>query len=276
MVYDLDRILLPLEGFPAEIEALNVALYLAECSGAILVLYHSRRGNKDTEGNFERHRLRASEKSEFMGTRLEVQIDESDPVTGIVERGEEHDLIVMGGRRKLREKIFGSVSSSVIRQIPNPSLVVTAPISTFDHQERPLRRLLVPLEDVEEDLAAIKLAASLTSSATIQDFELTALHVVTLPLATPITAEAEDSERERSFLKEVGMMAQHVGRPIVPRVVVGRSVGRSVVSFAEEDGSDIILLGDRRKPGPFTRLIGTHALYISRNAPCPVVLIYRP
>lgn len=274
--YDLDRILLPLEGFPSEIGALNVALYLAECSGALLELFHIVEQPSEKERNFDRLKEMAIEKAKSMKTKLEVEIGHGDAVEGILAKAEDHDLIVVGGRRRLRENIFGSVSSGVIRRTPKPVVVVTSPIAGWEDEEKPIRKLLVPLGDIEEDLAAVKLAAVLTSSAARKDFQLLALHVVTLPITTPISAYGEDAEEERRFLREVGELTKRISRPITPRVVVGRSVGRSVVSFAEEHDSDIILLGERKKPGPFTRLLGTEALYISRNAPCPVVLIYKP
>ncbi|MFQ5951572.1 MAG: universal stress protein [Candidatus Geothermarchaeales archaeon] len=274
--YDLDRILLPLEGFPGEIEALNVALYLAECSGALLKLFHILKQPAEKERSFDRLREMAIGKARSMETKLEVEIGQGDAVEGILTRAQDHDLIVVGGRRKLRENIFGSVSSGVIRHTPKPVVVVTSPIAGWEDEEKPIRKLLIPLGDMEEDVAAVKLAAALTSSATMKDFQLLALHVVTLPITTPISAYSEDVEEERRFLKEVGELTKQIARPITPRVVVGRSVGRSVVGFAEEHGSDIILLGERKKPGPFTRLLGTEALYISRNAPCPVVLVYKP
>ncbi|NIM46162.1 MAG: universal stress protein [Nitrososphaeria archaeon] len=275
--YDMDRIILPLEGFPAEIEALEVALYLAECSRAVVKLFHTEEHDERKEQIFESLRDLAVEKAGRMRVRVEEEVCEDNPVDAILTRAEDHDLIIMGGKRRFREEIFGSVSSNVIRRAQRPVVIVTAPVDEWKIREEPIRRLLIPLRNVVEDRAAVKLAATLTSSATVRDFEMAALHVLTLPQTTPISAYSENmKEDERQFFKEVGELTRLIARPITPNVIVGRNVGRSIVSFAEEHRSDIIILGEREKPGPFTRLLGTEALYVRRNAPCSVVLIYRP
>ncbi len=274
--YGLDRILLPLEGFPAEVEALDVALYLAECSQADVRLFHITESVERKEQIFQRLRDLSTEKAGWMKVRLEVEVGEGNPVDEILDGAEGHDLIVMGGKRKLREEFFGSVSSGVIRRAPRPVVVVTSPTTEWGVRKEPLKRLLVPLRDIVEDRAPVKLAAALTSSAAIKDFEMAALHVLTLPQTAPISAYSKHMwEEERRFLKEVGELTRRIARPITPSVMVGRSVGRSIVGFAEEHRSDIIILGEREKPGPFRRLLGTEALYVSRNAPCSVVLIYK-
>ncbi len=274
--YDLDRILLTLEGFPAEIEALYVALYLAECSQAHVRLFHVTENVERKEQVFRGLSGLAAEKAEWMKVRLEIEVGEGNPVDLILAEAEAHDLVVMGGKRKLREEFFGSVSSGVIRRAPRPVVVVTSPIAELGVKKEPLKKILVSLRNIVEDRAAVKLAAALTSSAAIKDFEVVALHVLTLPQTTPISAYSKDMrEEERRFLKEVGELTKSIARPMTPRVVVGRSVGRSIVGFAEENRSDIIILGEREKPGPFRRLLGTEALHVSRNAPCGVVLIYK-
>jgi len=274
----LDRILVPLEGFPAELEPLHIALYIAECSKSVVSLLHIREDYRRDEV-FDRLSKMAEEKAGEMGVELRVDIFEGgDPADIIVERAEEVDLMVMGGKRRVREELFGSVSSRVIRRAKIPILVATSPIESLREEVKPIKRILTPLRSIEEDVAAVKLAANLTSSASVKDFELLALHVFTLPSTAPISAWDDESMRdeERRFLRDVGELTKKIARPIIPYVIVGRDVGRSIVDFAEKHRVDLIILGEREKPGPFTRLLGTHSLYISRNAPCGVVLIYRP
>lgn len=275
----LDRILMSLEGFPGEFEALRLALYVAECSNAVVHVLHVAEDADGKEAIFRELVERASAKASTMRVKLEVEaIRGGDAAKLILDREEPYDLIVIGGKRRLREELFGSVSSSIIRWSKKPVIAVTSPLTRLEDFEKPLRKILVSIRNLDEDRAAMKLAAMLTSSATPKDFTITALHVVTLHPSTPISATDDEAvrEEERAFLKEVGELSRHIARPISPQVLVGRSIERSIVKFGERYGFDLIILGERDKPGPLKRIIGAKALYVARKAPCAVAIIYRP
>lgn len=276
--FGLDNVLLPLEGFAAEVEAAEVALYLAECSGGCVNLLHVKRPDIDVEETYNKLRKWIMAKARTLGVAVKARetIDES-PADAILERAEAYDLVVMGGRRRLREEIFGGISSKVVRTVSRPVIVITSPITKLEEKMRPLKRILLPLRVGMEDLAAVKLAAALTSSATTRDFVIVALHVVTLPLATPTQALDDESlkQEEKDFLREVGELSRLTARPIEPQVVVGRDAGKSIVSYAHKHSFDLVVLGEREKPGPLGVLLGTKALYVSRNSPCSVALVYK-
>ncbi len=277
----LDRILLPLEGFPAEIEALMTALYMAECSDAIVRILHVAEEKDGREFTFNRLKLVASEKASSMNVKLEIEEFPGDAAAKIILTKEEPcDLIVIGGKRRLREQLFGSISSTVIRKSKKTVVAVTSPIADWEGIEvaHTLQKILVPIRNLEENMAAMKLAAILTSSATTRDFMITALHVVTLPTSTPISALDDEAIKgeERSFLREVGLLSRHIARPITPHALVGRHAERSIIKFGEKYRFDLIILGERSKPGPFTRLLGAKALHVARKAPCAVAIIYKP
>lgn len=273
-----DNILLPLEGFAAEVKAAEVALYLAECSGGHVKVLHVKRPAVGVEEAYDELREWSIAKARELSVMVEVEeiVDEA-PADAILERANAYDLVVMGGRRRLREEVFGGVSSKVVRGAPRPVMVVTSPIANLEEKIRPLKRILLPLRVGMEDLGAVKLAVALTSSATTRDFVIVALHVVTLPPATPALALDDESleEEEKGFLREVGELSRLAARPIEPQVVVGRDAGRSIVSFARDHDFDLVVLGERDKPGPLGILLGTKALYVSRNSPCSVALVYK-
>lgn len=275
----LDRILLPLEGFPGELEALRLALYIAECSNAVVHVLHVAEDAGGKEVIFRRLVERASAKASAMNVKFEVEaLCGGDAAKLILDREEPYDLVVIGGKRRLREELFGSVSSSIIRRSRKPVIAVTSHSTRLEEFDRPLRKILVSIRNVEEDRAAMKLAAMLTSSATPKDFIVTALHVITLHPSAPISATDDEAvrEEEKRFLGEVGELSRHIARPVSPQVLVGRSIERSIVKFGERYGFDLIILGERDKPGPLKRIIGAKALYVARKAPCAVAIIYRP
>jgi len=274
----LDSILLPLEGFPAEVEAAEVALYLAECSGGQVTLFHVKRPVASVEEMYNKLREWSMAKAKMLGVTVEaVETVDEAPAEAILERANKHDMVVMGGRRRLHERVFGGISSKVVRGASRPVTVITSPIKKLEERTRPLKKILLPLGVGMEDLPAVKLAAALTSSASTKDFVIVALRVVTLPQATPTQAFDDESLKQqgKDFLREVGELSRLVARPIEPRVVVGRDAGRAIVSYAREHSFDLIVLGERDKPGPLAVLLGTKALYVLRNSPCSVALMYK-
>lgn len=276
--FGLDSILLPLEGFAAEIRAAEVALYLAEVSGGCVKLFHVKRPAVSAEEMYNELRQWSVAKARMLGVTMEAEETVGEaPADAILERAGGYDLVVMGGRRKLREEVFGGVSSKVICSASTPVIMITSPITELDEGMRPLKRILLPLRVGTEDLGAVKLAAALTSSATTRDFVIVALHVVTLPLATPTQALDDQilEREEKDFLREVGELSRLTTLPIEPRVVVGRDAGKSIVSYAREHRFDLVILGEREKPGALGVLLGTKALHVSRNSPCSVALVYK-
>ena len=56
-------------------------------------------------------------------------------------------------------------------------------------------------------------------------------------------------------------------------VISGRKFGEDLVQFAEQNKTDEIVIGIRRKSKAGKLLFGSTAQYVILNAPCPVVSI---
>ncbi len=273
----LDSIILSLEGFPGELEALMLALYMAECSNARIHILHVKEDSHRKESIFKKLKEVAFRYVDQLHVKLNVEEVTGEAAKIILDCEDCFDLIIIGGKRRLREELFGSVSSSLIRKSKKPLIAVTSPITTLNGEQLAIQNILIPIRNLEEDRAAMKLAAMLTSSATSRNFLIAALHIITLPQTIPMIAAEDEAYRdeEHQVLKEIGELSNRIARPITPHIVVGRTVEKALVKFAKRYPYDIIILGEREKPGPFKRIIGDKASYIARKAPCAVAIIYK-
>jgi len=129
----LQNILVPLDGSPPSLAALEHAVALAEDSGAAIDVLHIEALqvgsvsplSPDLRQEIERAMERAQAR---VGSRVSRRTASGDPVVKIIEIASEgpYDLIVMGthGRVGRLHAMLGSVAEAVIRNAPCPVLTV--------------------------------------------------------------------------------------------------------------------------------------------------------
>jgi len=278
----MDRILLPLQGFPAEINATNLAFYLAESTKATVSILHCKEDGDDSHA-FWLDRLLGHAKSlslllgvPFVFTQVEHR-HASDAILR-ASRKEEVDLIVMTAARSLGYKqLLGFTSRRVARKAKVPTLVVASWLKDFEpHQEPALRKILLPIGDVDEDIAALRLAAVLKQSSAAQDAELIALNVTLLPAVVPITATdlPEIQQEHAAFLEDLERFMQETGVKMTPKHVAARKIGQATIELAAQEDVDLIILGARRRPRRFRSIFGRVSFKIASRAKAAVVLIF--
>lgn len=126
----LQSILVPVDGFPASLAALDHAVALAEDYGAKIELLQvipdaaaSAGVTGDTQGAvdaaLERARL-------VLGERVARRTAKGEPVAQIIAAAAGFDLVVMGtnGRVGRLHEVLGSVAEGVVRNAPCPVLTV--------------------------------------------------------------------------------------------------------------------------------------------------------
>jgi chloride channel protein, CIC family len=135
-------------------------------------------------------------------------------------------------------------------------------------------------------MVAINNAGTIESLVTLacqlmlgMDADLTVLHVVEVPLVTPLDAR-EDSIDQRG--KELLALAQSVAanfkRPLATELMRAREVGEAIVGVARERGADILVMGHHR-PHHHTlgdTLMGGTVQYVAHHAPCRVIVQIPP
>lgn len=278
----MNRILLPLQGFPAEVNATDLAFYLAESSQASVTILHCKEDEDDSH-TFWLNRLLGHAKSlslllgvPFVFTQVE-QKKASNAILRTSQK-EQADLIIMtAARTPVYKQLLGSTSLRVARKSKVPTLVVASWLEDFEpHQEPVLRRILLPIGDVNDDIAALRLAAVLKGSSAAQEAELIALHVTLLPAVVPITATdlPEIQDEHAAFHQDIERFMQETGLTLTPKHIAARKIGQATIELAAQEDIELIILGGRRKPRRFRSVLGRVSFKIASRAKAAVVLIF--
>jgi basic amino acid/polyamine antiporter, APA family len=151
-------------------------------------------------------------------------------------------------------------------------------VASPDEQELPepeLGRILVPMKTglIGEEMVAtaVKLAQERGSS-------VEALHVIRVPLGSPLEAppEAEDEERAAESLEEARALGADHGVEVVGETVRARSIGEAIVGEARRRDVDLIVLGSAPRWRRQSRFFSPTVEYVLRRAPCEVLVVAFP
>jgi universal stress protein F len=127
--------------------------------------------------------------------------------------------------------------------------------------------ILVPIAlDNEDDRTAQ--ALDIAKSLSAEGATITLLHVVEAMPSYAISYISDDilSATRKGIETELARLAAEIGANSV--VISGHS-GRSILDYAEEQGSDLIVIASHR-PGMQTLLLGSTATHVVRHAICSV------
>jgi nucleotide-binding universal stress UspA family protein len=276
----LERILVPLQGFPAEVHTINLAFSLAEPAKTNLVFLHCReRGTRSRKRIIDQLLAHAESLSKELSVPhtfySEARIRASDAILK-AERKEDVNLIILGAARNPKHKhLLGSTARRVTRKSKTPNLVVSSWLEDLKSiPETTLRKILLPIRKIKKDLAALHLAAALKKSSAAKDAELIALNLTAYQLVTDQKA-AETPEvklAKELFMDDLTIFTEETGLSITPKHMAARKVGEGALAVAEEENVDLIILGATRKPGRFGDIMGRVSFKIALEANACVVI----
>jgi nucleotide-binding universal stress UspA family protein len=185
-------------------------------------------------------------------------------------------LVAMGsrGRGRIKRLAMGSVSDSVVRHAHCPVMVVRWKPVVFP------AKMLLATDGSEEAALAARIAAELARST---DSEL---HVVSVAAEYPYVYEAyhdvgaaEGVERTRreaqKVLEEQTQKVGEAGASIAKSHLKVGAVDEEIIVLAEEEDTDLIVVGSRGLGGVRRALMGSVSDSVVRHAHCPV-LVVRP
>jgi len=118
----------------------------------------------------------------------------------------------------------------------------------------------------------VTLACQLTQG---MDAELTALHVVEVPLVTPLDAEEETLDHPgKDLLVQAQRVAEKFSQPLSAELLRAREVGEAIVGVAKEQGVNLLVIGHHK---PHTHALsetlwGGTVRYVAHHAPCRVIV----
>jgi len=143
------------------------------------------------------------------------------------------------------------------------------------------KNLLCALDFSDCSRRALELAAALAAE---HQAELTLVHVCPLmqavfpggllqPQPAPLATMEADAQQMLDLWRG---RAEELGAVSVRTIVRVGAVWRSIVNLAEEDHSDLIVIGTHGRTGVRHLLLGSVAEQVVRHAHCPVLTVGRP
>ena len=293
----INRILYPTDFSSTARQALRHALFLAEQFEAELHMLHAvishERDPRAPERRFpdppdilqNLFEIADSEMAQIIEanqaktfTLIEAKVQGFSAGQVILNYANDHDidLIVMGthGRRGPARVFLGSVTEEVTRQANCPVLTLRS------QKEAPtgeaIEKILVPIDFSDHSRAALSHAREI---AALYGSSLQLLHAIEDPIYPYFYAPAGgfsvahqvDELREKSDEALDKLLEESEGPdvPVEKFVVTGRPA-TEIARFAEENGSDMIVIATHGLTGLERLLVGSTAEQVVRLAHCPV------
>ena len=211
------------------------------------------------------------------GVQAKVTVEEGVVTESILDFARENsiDLIVMGthGRRGLQRLTLGSVTERVLRKAGCPVLAVRRPAHDFiapgNNIERVhLRKILLCSDFSECSEKALQYALSLAME---YKSEISLVHVLE-HLPSPDQRDVENARIVH--LLEGRMPAEARGCCKVKTIIRAGRPYEEIVKLAEEDQTDLIVVGVRGRNLLDLALFGSTTHRVVQLARCPVLAIH--
>lgn len=280
------RILVPLDGSPrAEQILVQVARLLRREDAQVVLLGVIRDGEKSAASAY----LEAtSEALSRQGVRVRPLLREGTPAEEIIRAAldERAELIALSthGRSGVSRWLFGSVAEKVVRGAPVPVLLMRAfekgpqgvPLPSGP-KEIPFRRVLVPIDGSDLSFQALPLAADV---AKLFGAEIDVLCVEEPPLPPlgvelpPVSRHSSPGAETRAAVEKAVNELRTRGVESMPHALpcVG-DPGALILSTAEANRSDLIVLATHGRGGLSRFLLGSVTERILRHSTLPLLIV---
>jgi nucleotide-binding universal stress UspA family protein len=133
-------------------------------------------------------------------------------------------------------------------------------------------QVMVAVRDADSIESLMALASQLSRG---MDADLAVLHVVEIPLLTPLEATDETLDHAgKEVLAQARRVAEQFCQPVSTELLRAREVGEAIVGVAREKGVDLLVMG-HHKPHPHAiseALLGGIVRYVAHHAPCRVIV----
>jgi nucleotide-binding universal stress UspA family protein len=280
-----DKILLPLLGYPAERDAMFIALVTAEYFGSSLHVFHLANKSVKTETYFLEQLEWLKEQAKTYNVELNIVIKEANGKVESAILTEIHEVapkltIMMSRKKGLFQRLSGgSIAERIARKSPHSVIIIRSPIKdwiTYGTKIDP-RKIVVPIgTNMPCEVCATQIAIAIANAGAQRDAQITLLHVIVVPETVPIITEDDEMlfQEEKRFVKLAGQYSTMLLFPMNTRVVVGRDIGRSVRQFVNKEHADLVVMGVPYLPRRVLGLYGTDTKEISYNSKCPVLMLF--
>jgi len=142
------------------------------------------------------------------------------------------------------------------------------------HDEGTYERILVPLK---LGLVGDEILATAIRLAEEHHARIEVIHVIKVPLDTPLDADLADEERRAAeSIAEAKVAAADHGVEIDGKIARARALGEAIVEEASETGADLVLLGSAPRWRRQSRFFSPTVDYVLRHSPADVMVVAYP
>ncbi len=136
-------------------------------------------------------------------------------------------------------------------------------------------KVMVSLRDADSVEDLVRLACQVSEGMKAR---VIALHVVEMPIATPIDADEDVLDHPGKELLEHAkrFASEHCSTQISTRLLRARQAGEAIVGELKEQGYDLLVMGYHRPHTVGEILLGSTVQYVARHAPCRVLVDIPP
>ncbi|MFI5175893.1 MAG: universal stress protein [Terriglobia bacterium] len=288
----LENILLATDFSPASSAPLACAEALARHYGSKIFVVHVIASESDQAGSLgatpssleqtggvvEERMSELLGPGRLQGVRHEFLMEEGnvgDVITDLVGRLG-IDLLVLGthGRQGFQKFALGSAAEAIFRRAGCPVLTVGPRAYAQAWCAMKLRRILFPTDLTPPSLAALPMALSLAQEHQAQ---LTLLHLV----HPDIHSSSERNRIRASYEMQLHHLIPEESKQECETVAVVEfgTAAEGILTFAERQHSDLIVLGIRRMSGlewAASHIPSPTAYIVAAQSRCPVMTVRRP
>jgi nucleotide-binding universal stress UspA family protein len=209
------------------------------------------------------------------GIRAEMRILRGVPHEEIVKsaRGRGVDLIAMGktALTPWGRMLVGSTTASVIREVHIPVLTARRV-----RRKRTLKKILLPMSFSDTESVAVEWALELGRKL---DAAVFLLHVIAVHKSYESVRGGFMGRLRDSAAKQLHVILDSVPThkrkdvKLVEKVTAFPRAWSGIVSFANDEGMDMIVMSTRARRNMSRFVLGSVAESVVKEAPCPVVTI---
>lgn len=209
----------------------------------------------------------------------------SNKVEAIInEANKGYDLIVLGASEKTRSKdsLFNLLVDRVIQEAPCATMVVKSHLSEAEAEssrttQQQLKNILVPTVGTEYSKNAVEVASTIAAQT---GAIITIVNVINLPPIEYILYERRTlnpmKDIASDLLEQQAVIGRSFGADVKTRILKGTSPEMEILTFAEDQNFDLIILGSNIRMVTGRVFFGHRVDAILKKAHCPVAVITAP
>jgi len=285
------RILCPVDFFPASLRAFDYALKLARTYGGRVDVLHvisriipavpeTLVRTSDMTAKLAKESKRELQKLEAKGSKAHVPVRTATTIGDIdlqilgAAKQKKSDLLVMGthGRRRFERWVMGSVAERMLRYSPIPLLIVGSATRVLSGPPS-IRRILVTTDFSEGTPDALAHAFSIAQECRAK---ITLLHVVPdLSSAIGLKVTRPMIAGVRRNLDELVPADARPRCDVSTRVEAGEAAYKVILKLIKTERPELVVMNTHGKGMVERVLVGSTAERVVRgaSASCPVLLI---